>query len=81
MEERKMKIKIPENLEMPPIPAVPKDGDFNFTNKDVLPPLLDRIPAVPVVIPPTPLFVNHMPSETDDMPPIPSIIPPMSKID
>lgn len=76
-----MKIKIPENLEMPPIPPVPKDGDFNFTNKDVLPPLLDRIPAVPKVIPPTPSYDKNLPSDIDEMPPIPSIIPPMRKID
>ena len=76
-----MKIKIPENLELPPIPPVYKDGDFDLTNKDVLPSLLDRIPAVPAEIPPTPAIAKCIPAEDDDMPPIPLIIPPMNKID
>lgn len=78
-----MKIHIPEDLPIPPTPVVAKKRGEKGTYKDVLPPLVDRIPAVPTEIPPRPKIPKKQPLPTmnDTMPPIPVIMPPVRRDD
>ncbi len=78
-----MKIHIPEDLPIPPTPTVTTKHGKKGTYKDVLPPLVDRIPAVPTKIPPRPKLPKRMPLPTmsDNMPPIPLEMPPVRRED